>query len=281
MRTKAVGPLLATLALAVAATQAHAQRGVARNQAQSEQRVVVPLSDPSRPAILDVSIFSGDVSVAGYDGSEIVIVADTPVRDADEPVAPRADGLRQIQSSSVDLVVEEADNTVSLRMGFSPRSAHVEVMVPRRTSVHAHLVNGGDVTVTSVTGDHELANVNGGVIATDISGSAVINCTNGDIQATFVAVAPDKPMSFTSFNGDVDVSLPANLAADLLVASQQGDVFTDFDVQPQQAPTVVDRNANAGRYRVRMQRNTSYAIGGGGVDIALRTFNGDIMIRKR
>jgi DUF4097 and DUF4098 domain-containing protein YvlB len=89
-------------------------------------------------------------------------------------------------------------------------------------------------------------------------------------------------MSFTSFNGDVDVSLPANLAADLLVTSQQGDVFTDFDFEEQQDPAVVQRNGDAdGRYRVRMQRETRYAIGGGGRDIQLRTFNGDVMIRKR
>jgi hypothetical protein len=30
-----------------------------------------------------------------------------------------------------------------------------------------------------------------------------------------------------------------------------------------------------------MQRMTRYAIGGGGPDIQLRTFNGDILIRKR
>ena len=89
-------------------------------------------------------------------------------------------------------------------------------------------------------------------------------------------------MSFTSFNGDVDVSLPANLAADLFVVSQQGDVFTDFEVEVQQDPAQVQRNADAGgRYRVRMQRENRYAIGGGGRNIQLRTFNGDVMIRKR
>ena len=36
-----------------------------------------------------------------------------------------------------------------------------------------------------------------------------------------------------------------------------------------------------GRPRWRAQRTTSYAIGGGGSDIQFRTFNGDIMIRKR
>jgi hypothetical protein len=250
--------------------------------AQDDERLVVPLSDPSRPAILEIGLFSGDIEVEGYDGNEIIIVADAPVHDPDREEEPRADGLRRVQTSSVGLTVEEGDNKVTLRMDFSPRNVRLEVRVPRQTSVHANLVNGGDVSITGVTGEHELQNVNGDVIATDISGSAVLNSTNGDVRATFASVAADRSMSFTSFNGDVDVALPANLAADLLVNSQQGDVFTDFEFEEQQDPAAVERRGDAGgRYRVRMQRETRYEIGGGGRDIQLRTFNGDIMIRKR
>ncbi len=251
-------------------------------RAQDDQRLVVPLSDPSRPAVLEIALFSGDIEVEGYDGNEVIIVADAPLRDPDRPEEARPDGLRRVQTSSVGLTVEEGDNKVTVRMDFSPRNVDLSIRAPRRTSVHANLVNGGDVSIRNVTGEHELQNVNGDVEATDVSGSAVLNSTNGDVRATFAAVAADRPMSFTSFNGDVDVSLPANLAADLLVTSQQGDVFTDFDFVERQNPTEVQRNRDAsGRYRMRMQRETRYAIGGGGRDIQLRTFNGDIMIRKR
>jgi hypothetical protein len=267
---------LATLAFCAIAVAAAAQ------PAEPDQRLVVALSDPSRPAVLEISLFSGDIHVEGYDGKEIVIVADAPLRDADELEEPRADGLRRIQSSSLGLTVEEKDNTVSVHMDFSPKGADLDVRVPRRTSVHAGLVNGGDIEVIGVTGEHELSNVNGDVVATDVAGSAVINSTNGDVRATFTEVNATRPMSLSSFNGDVDVTLPAKLAADLLVTSQQGDVFTDFDVAIQQDPAVVESNGDAGgRYRVRMQRTTRYEIGGGGADIQLRTFNGDVMIRKR
>jgi DUF4097 and DUF4098 domain-containing protein YvlB len=250
--------------------------------AAQDQRLVVPLSDPSRPARLEITLLSGDISVEGYDGNEVIIVADAPIRGTDVAEPPRPDGLRRIQSSSVGLTVEETDNTVSVRMDFSPNDADIEIQVPRRTSVKASLVNGGDVEIDSVTGEHELSNVNGDVIATDITGSAVINATNGDVRATFTTVDASRPMSFTSFNGDVDVTLPANLAADLIVASQQGDVFTDFDVQAQDEPANIQRGGGPGRgYQARVSKQSRYAIGGGGPDIQLKTFNGDVMIRKR
>jgi hypothetical protein len=250
--------------------------------AAQDQRLVVPLSDPSRPARLEIALFSGDITVEAYDGNEVVIVADAPIRDADGEEPTRPDGLRRIQSSSVGLTVEESDNTVSVRMDFSPKNADIGVRVPRRTSVKASLVNGGDVEITGLTGEHELSNVNGDVIATDLTGSAVINCTNGDVRVTFASVDATKPMSFTSFNGDVDVTLPANLAADLIVASQQGDVYTDFEVLAQtDPPNVQQRGGPSGGRQVRWSQQTRYAIGGGGPDIQLQTFNGDVMIRKR
>ena len=250
--------------------------------AAQDQRLVVPLSDPSRPARLEVNLFSGDISVEGYDGKEVVIVADAPIREGDKPEPPRADGLRRIQSSTVGLTVEENANVVSVRMDFSPKNADLQIRVPRRTSVKASLVNGGDVAIDSVTGDHELSNVNGDVIATDIAGSAVINATNGDVRATMTSVEAMKPMSFTSFNGDVDVTLPANLAANLIVGSQQGDVYTDFDVVAQtEPPNVQQRVSPRGNRELRMSHQTRYAIGGGGSEIRMTTFNGDVMIRKR
>jgi hypothetical protein len=51
--------------------------------AQDNERLVVPLTDPSRPARLEISLFSGDVTVEGYDGNEVIIVADAPIRDGD------------------------------------------------------------------------------------------------------------------------------------------------------------------------------------------------------
>ena len=250
--------------------------------AQDDQRLVVPLSDPGRPAVLEIALFMGDIHVEAYDGNEVIIVADAPVRSSDVPDQPREDGLRLIQSSSMGLTVEEDGNTVSVRMDFSPKNVDLDIRVPRRTSVHASLVNGGDVEVVGVDGVHELSNVNGDIVATGVSGSAVINSTNGEVEATFRAVDTARPMSIASFNGDVDVTLPAALAADLIVTSQQGDVYTDFDVVIQQDPAVVEQKQDAGGRRVtRMQRSTRYAINGGGPDIQIRTFNGDIMIRKQ
>ena len=119
-------------------------------------------------------------------------------------------------------------------------------------------------------------------MANDIAGSLVANTTNGTIRVSFTDVTADKPMSFNTFNGDVDVTFPAKLAATLRVTTGHGEFYTDFDVTLQpQAPAVAQGGQN-GRYEVRLERETVAVVGkGGGPDIRFKTFNGNVMVRKR
>jgi hypothetical protein len=271
--------------------------------AQTDERLVVPLSDPSRPATLEVKLMFGSITVSAYNGNEVVIVAHEAADDDDEDDddrdfdfdfrgrderdddeddgADRRQGLRKIPNTSMELSASERDNTVSIRSGPMPRRLNLEVSVPRRTSVHAATMNDGVVTVTGVVGEHELGNMNGDIVATDIAGSAVVNTQNGEVRVSFSEVTPGKAMSFSSFNGDVDVAFPTNLAAELRVNSGRGDLLTDFDVQIQPQAPVVERGGDSGRYEVQMKREMRALVGGGGPAMQFRTFNGDVMIRKR
>jgi DUF4097 and DUF4098 domain-containing protein YvlB len=255
-----------------------------------------------------VSLLSGEVNVRAYDGNEVLIVigedsddVEDQDRDRDRDfdfdftprgnrgnddeerdAAARREGLRQIPNTALGLSVEERGNTVSVELDRSTRNARLDISVPRQTSVRASVVNGGDVSVTGVAGAHELTNVNGDVFAIDIAGSAVIESRNGDVEVSFTELTPNAAMSFSSFNGDLDVALPANLAADLRVSSGRGDVFTDFDFELQaQQPMIKQGDAAGGTYKLRLERGMHAVVGGGGPELRFQTFNGDIMIRKR
>ena len=110
---------------------------------------------------------------------------------------------------------------------------------------------------------------------------------NGRVTATVRQVNAQKPMAFTSLNGEVDVTLPASLKANLKLRSDQGDVYTDFDVQTTSPPPVSaappsrsrDRDTR-GKYKLRVDRAIYGTVNGGGQEIELRTFNGDVFLRK-
>jgi DUF4097 and DUF4098 domain-containing protein YvlB len=111
----------------------------------------------------------------------------------------------------------------------------------------------------------------------------VANSNNGKITASLNRVTPNKNMSFCTMNGNVEVTLPADIKANVKMRSDNGDIWTDFDVKitPSTKTTVEDNRKTGGRYRVKVDKTIEGTINGGGPEIQFRTFNGRIVIGKK
>ena len=108
----------------------------------------------------------------------------------------------------------------------------------------------------------------------------VAQTLNGELKVTFDAVTPGKAMSFTNMNGDIDVTFPANLKADLRMRSDMGDILTDFDFEAD-ATTRRSQEGGEGRgFRLKIEKEIRGQVGGGGPEMVFKNFNGDILIRK-
>lgn len=251
--------------------------------ASAAERLAVPVSDPDRPVTLRAGGLQAGFTVEGYDGQEVIVEMEPgggEERDEDELTDREAPpGMRRLPNAGFGLTVEEKDNVVEVDLeGHNP--ARVHIRVPRDTSVRLKTVNGGDLVVRGVSGEHEIQNVNGGITAEDVAGALVAHTTNGAVTVTLTRIEPGKPMSFVSFNGDVDVTLPAGLSADLAMRSDNGEVYTDFAVDLAATGPVKKEERKGGTYRVSLERTIEAQVGGGGPEITMRTFNGDIYVRK-
>lgn len=241
------------------------------------QRLTVPLTNPGRPVTLTVSLISGGISVEGYDGSEIEIeMSAGPPPDNGR----RSKGMRRIPNASLGLTVEEEDNLVRISSDVSARSQQLRLKVPRRTSMELRTVNRGDISVGEIEGELDLQNTNGAITATGIRGWVVAHTTNGDVRVTFDRIQADKPMSFVTFNGDVDITFPGGLKADLRLKTDRGEIFTDFEFRLQEDGPQVRQEREGGRYRVRLDQEVRATIGGGGQEIYFKTWQGSIYVRK-
>jgi len=277
-------------------------------QEPEPQRVTIALSDPSRPGSLEMSLVMGNIRVKGTNRRDMLIeargIAAGPPRrrTQNEPPPP---GLRRL-TQNAPFTVEESRNEVSVDVESPLRMVDFTIEVPLRTNLDLETVSGS-ITVEGVEGELEVEGVNGAVTLTNVAGSVVAHTVNGKLAATIVRAAPQQPMAFTSLNGEVDVTLPANVKANLKLRSDQGDVYTDFDLQPiRQGASNSNSNANPNpnpnpkvdvgldrqrrdldrlrrdldRQRVEIDTAIYGAINGGGPDFEMRTFNGNVYVRK-
>jgi DUF4097 and DUF4098 domain-containing protein YvlB len=181
--------------------------------------------------------------------------------------------------SGSGLAVDQSENTITVSTRSFMTNADLSLHVPVNTSLKLKSVMG-DVVVDGVTGDVEAESTNGRMTLTNISGAAVVHGINGSIIATFARVPPDKPMSFSSLNGDIDVTLPADTHARLKLKTNNGDAYSDFDITLQPQNANVEESGDRGHRRITIDHSAVGTINGGGPEIQLVTFNGNIKVRK-
>jgi putative adhesin len=259
-----------------------ASAAAAQQAAQpTTDRITVPFSDPERPGTLRVNLLEGTVTIKGSNRRDVLVGANSQEarqllrrRQAEPPA-----GMRRLTQPG-GFGVEERDNEMSVSSGFNHDEINLEIEVPIRTKLRVSTVDGG-ITVDSVDSEMEINTVDGAITLTNVGGSVVAHAVDGNIAATVARVAPQAPMAFTSLNGDIDVTLPAAIKANLRLRSDQGDVFTDFDVQVIAGASANRTQQRNGRpLRIDVNRSIYGTVNGGGPDFELRTFDGNIYVRK-
>ena len=243
-------------------------------------RVVVPARNSSRPRVVVASSNNGSITVKTYEGKDVIVETGNSDRSRSRRRNGAPDGLRQIDIPERGLVVEEQDNTITVQ-DHTPGGTHITITVPPDTSLKLSSHNGS-VNVEGVHGEIDADCHNGGIRLVNVSGTVLADSQNGGIHVIMDRVDAGKPSAFSSVNGQIDVTLPADLKANLKMRSSQGSIYSDFDmVVTSGRATTQKNNTSDGRFRVEFDRTVLATINGGGTDLTFNTVNGSILIRKK
>lgn len=212
--------------LALAAVAAVALVGRLRAE---EVPTTIKFSDASKPGTVKVILAHGDLRITGTDAKGEVTVK----TDSKTTSQKRKDGMR-VLTASASYSLTEKDNIITLDAmaeGWGGGSADFRLTVPRNTSVSVSSKWGGDVTATNISGDIDISSMNGEIRLDEIAGGVAVETMNGEIRANIRELHTNKPLSFTSTNGEVVVRVLPEAKANISLRTQNGSVLTDFDEQ--------------------------------------------------
>jgi hypothetical protein len=202
---------------------------------------------------------------------------------AREEKAKKTTGMKQLSGSSSGLEIEEDDNVVTIRTESWKAATDLVIQVPVSTSLEVNSSMDGAVVVEGVSGEIDINNINGPVTLRNVSGNTLVHTVNGNIEAVLARVAGDKPLSFSSMVGDIDVTLPADVKASLKMKTDQGEIYTDFeiDMTRQPARSEAAEKTEEGKFRITFDKSLVGLVNGGGREISFNSFAGNIYIRKK
>jgi hypothetical protein len=299
-KMKIAGVFLLTMMLAT--------KSMSQAAADTKEQLTVPLSEPGKPYKLNVGLTNGSIKIVGYEGKDIVIDAEAndgrkkaADKDKDKEkgtninVNPNVNingntnkdkensGMKRLlpAGNGMELSAEEKSNRVTIHSDSWKRAINLTIKVPQNGGTFKiSTVNNGDIEISNINGEMEVENINGHVRLTNISGSVVASTVNGNMVTVFKSVDPKAPMAFTTLNGKVDVTLPADAKANLKMKSDRGEVYSDFDVAVDQTLPKVNRVAEKGLYKLNIEDWVQGKINGGGPEMLMKTMNGNIYVRK-
>jgi len=260
-------------------------------------RAEVPLTDPSKPASVNVTVNNGEITVSGYNGKTIMVEAkvDTNNRESEhldkvkeklkefkQEKPKNTEGMHLIDNSTTGLSIEEENNVVDVKVAFFSKKVDVNIKVPYKTSLKLKGFQAGDIKVKNVDGELDVTHHNGPITLNNVSGTVVAHTFNGDLTVSFDRVNLNKPMSFSTFNGDIDVTFPKDAKFNLKMKSDQGEIYSDFKLEMRSAPSPEKKpERKEGKYVIKFDKSLFGLLNGGGEEVQFKTFNGDIYIREK
>jgi hypothetical protein len=278
--------------------------------AQNASDFVVPLSDPNKRGKLKAHLNYGSITVKGSPRKDILVKYKAIAEDEDDKdddndndgdndkdrrlkPLPRIDtrtndksdgnrsGLKKISSGALDMEVTENDNVVRVSSNSFSQKMKLEIEVPLEFDLSVSTFNDGVMFISNVSGELELTNHNDDITAENISGSVLATSFNGAIKISFNKVKEGTPMSFSTFNGDIDVTFPATLKATFKLKTEQGEILSGFDMNMVKEAPIQKKETSGGTYKVVIDGSIKGEVNGGGPEFSMKNHNGDIIIRKK
>ena len=102
---------------------------------------------------------------------------------------------------------------------------------------------------------------------------------HGDLVASLTSVNGESALEFESYNGSIELSLPADIEVNTQLRTDRGRLLTDFDVTEIGDPVRTQVQTD-GTKNVQFDKFVRGTINGGGPVLRIETQHGDIRIRK-
>lgn len=228
------------------------------------KKYTINLSKPGTEGILKIDVYNASISVRGYDGENIEFNIIDKRKGKDRGFG-NAEAYYNIVEDNNFVIINNRDNSPHGRV----KGLSLELKVPKNFSVNLSTYFGPEIQVSEIKGEIEVDGYFTDITVDNAIADVVGSTNHGDIGVTLSKVIESKTYYMSSYKGNVHISLPKDTDATLLIDNYFGKYQSDFQL---------NLNAKATTKTTKFIRRD---INGGGPEIQLINYFGDIFIRSK
>ena len=257
-----VAPFFAVVMLAMLAAPAAAQRdrdrARDRDQGPRETETVDRTLSLAPGGTVRLRTFSGRVNITGAGGNQVVVKA---VRRASRQ---RLDEIKLEITQNGNVIDIDANHRLVERRNDNVVETDFDIQVPSEVKLDLRTFSA-PVSVTNVAGDLAVDGFSSEVRLIDIAGPVRVKTFSGGVIVQARSWNEGDNLNVNTFSGDVTLRLPDSARGDVTFDSFSGSFNSDL-------PVTLSSSS---------RRNFRGALNGGGnTDLRLKTFSGDVSIRR-
>ena len=153
-----------------------------------------------------------------------------------------------------------------------------EIKIPSSVNIYVSTLLQGDITINGIDEFIYATNINGDILLEDVDKVTKAQTINGNVEVNYRS----KPLTggeLETLNGDIKITLMESADLTILFSSFMGEMYTDFD-EVEIKPNIQKKSASEDGFKFSMKEEKEVKIGSGGPIFSIKTFNGDVIIRK-
>lgn len=223
-----------------------------------------------------LSLKLSNVTIEGYEGSEIIFSTKVLQEEADE----KANGLVLLSASGAEdntglgIHVTENGELVEVKQISKRNQDEVLIKVPKGMNIqydfNKSVYNADDLTLKNIENEVEVSMMYGNVKMENVTGPLTVKTIYGSIDVKFGKIVKG-PVSLVSVYGSIDISMANDSKSNVNLSTDWGQIYAAKEMNIEMEKT--EENKDRGE-------NIKGKMNGGGFDLILKTNYGKIYIRK-
>ncbi len=265
----------------------------------SKQRIIertMSIANAAKAADIEVMLMNGAISIEGYKGDKIQVIAkidsldnvtkDKSAKDENpndvksEGSKKSMKGLKKVTNTAIQLELESRGNTVSIGSLNKKQKIDLVLRVPFNSNLELQLVRGDDIIIKNIHGSIDVQNVKGEIRATGIKGPIVAETLQKGLFVVFDEFDTKKPSSLNSHRGTVDVSYPKKSKVLIEIKTYQGEIYSGIDAEFESVDSVEENQGRENHSVTTIGGVMAAVLNGGAQKTMINTFKGDVIVRS-
>ncbi|MEL7338343.1 MAG: hypothetical protein AAFN70_19290, partial [Planctomycetota bacterium] len=195
--------------------------------------------DPTKRGSVKIDINRGFIEVVGHDQPGVVIEVLKP-KEKKAAKPDDDDGFITQFAPSFDLDKDPQTNQISLDTYNYSYTLNLRVRVPVQTDLSLDTYYDGYLKAENVSGRIDAHSQNSDITLEHIAGTVSAYSYNGNLRIDLQSVDDDADLDIESYNGNIDLTIPADIKATTAVLTGRGSFKTMFEIGPLEMKEIID-----------------------------------------